>query len=120
VASSDTIEAVREVDGFADHAYVRTAQGPEREHLEVPQCYRDVHAGGRLDLVDLALPLGGDRGADVDKPTRARDRLLQVSRRSLGDTEEPHHGVAEELIEHPAVVDDTVARPGGERRQRAA
>ena len=52
VASSDTIEAVREVDGIADHAHVRTAQGPEREHLEVTQCYRDVHTGGRVTVRD--------------------------------------------------------------------
>src|SRR4029077_9974053 len=56
IAPSDGIEAVREVDGIADHAHVPTAQGQQREHLEVTQCYRDVHAGGRLDLVDLRLP----------------------------------------------------------------
>ncbi|TMB62489.1 MAG: hypothetical protein E6J51_11375 [Chloroflexi bacterium] len=56
----------------------RAAQGAEREHLKVAEGHRDVHAGGRLDLVDLALPLGRHRGTDIDEPARAFDSMCQV------------------------------------------
>ena len=43
--------------------------------LKIAEGHRHVHPGGGLDLVDLALPLDRDRGADVDQPARARERL---------------------------------------------
>jgi hypothetical protein len=38
------------------NAHVNAAKRAKRKHLEVAQRHRDVYAGGRLDLIDLALP----------------------------------------------------------------
>jgi hypothetical protein len=46
---------------------------------------RDVHARRALDLIDVALPLTGDRGADLDELAGAVERLRGVVGGPLGD-----------------------------------
>src|SRR5262245_24732683 len=64
VALGHAVEARGEVDRVGDRAHVRTAERTEGQHLQLPDRHRDVNPGGALDLVDVTLPLVGDRSPD--------------------------------------------------------
>src|SRR5207249_4870768 len=67
VGLRDAAKTSGEVDRVADDADMCATEWPKFDHLQIAGRHRDVHAGRWLDLVDLALPLDRNGGADVDQ-----------------------------------------------------
>ena len=93
----------------AYRTHVSPAQGTQGQHLKRADRQRDVDAGSGLDPVDVTLPLVRNRGADVGQSSSAFESADDVARLALGNAEERDHGIALELIEHPAVIDHPIA-----------